>query len=224
MLQLALIVALQTHEPVVINVAGWKVKVNRSFSEEEATKKAILLLRSQLDQIVRVVPKGAVAKLKKVTLYFSPEYPNVRPTAEYHPGAKWLSDNGRNSSMAKGVEFTNIRIFESEVRRMPNFALHELAHAYHDQVLPDGFANSEVRAAYERAKSGGTYEKVERQDSEGKKRLDRAYALTNPQEYFAECTEAYFTRNDFFPFDRTQLKGHDPYMFDLLAKLWASQS
>ena len=27
------------------------------------------------------------------------------------------------------VLFTNVRIFEEETRRMPNFALHELAHA-----------------------------------------------------------------------------------------------
>lgn len=53
--------------------------------------------------------------------------------------------------MAKGVEFTAIRNFEREMNRMPNFALHELAHAYHDRVLPQGFANPEMLAD---AKSG----------------------------------------------------------------------
>ena len=61
---------------------------------------------------------------------------------------------------------------------------------------------------------------VERQDSEGRKRMDRAYALTNPQEYFAENTEAFFTHNDFYPYTRDQLKEHDPEMFALLEKLW----
>ena len=39
--------------------------------------------------------------------------------------------------------------------------------------------------------------------------LDRAYALVNPMEYFAETTEAFFSRNDFFPFirSRTQTAG-----------------
>ena len=68
---------------------------------------------------------------------------------------------------------------------MPNFALHELAHSYHDRVLAGGFGNEAIKAAYEKAKAGGRYDSVERQDSEGHKRMDRAYAMTNPQEYFA---------------------------------------
>ncbi len=39
-------------------------------------------------------------------------------------------------------------------------------------------------------------------------------------EYFAETTEAYFSRNDFFPFTRQELLRHDPEMHDLLEKLW----
>jgi dipeptidyl-peptidase-4 len=39
-------------------------------------------------------------------------------------------------------------------------------------------------------------------------------------EYFAETTEAYFTRNDFFPFTRAELERHDPEMFTLLGTLW----
>jgi Mlc titration factor MtfA (ptsG expression regulator) len=122
--------------------------------------------------------------------------------------------------MAKGIEFTNIRIFEAETRRMPNFALHELAHAYHDRYLPESHNNPEIKAAYEVAKASGKYDRVERQDSEGRKRLDRAYAITNPAEYFAETTEAYFSRNDFFPFTKEELKQHDPAMYELLGKLW----
>jgi dipeptidyl-peptidase-4 len=50
--------------------------------------------------------------------------------------------------------------------------------------------------------------------------MERAYAMTTPQEYFAETTEAYFSRNDFFPFTREELKLHDPEMLALLEKLW----
>jgi Mlc titration factor MtfA (ptsG expression regulator) len=44
--------------------------------------------------------------------------------------------------------------------------------------------------------------------------------MTNPQEYFAETTEAFFSRNDFFPFNRAELKQHDPDMEQLLTRLW----
>jgi Mlc titration factor MtfA (ptsG expression regulator) len=156
-----------------------------------------------------------------VPLWFNPEYPKVRPRAEYHPGADWLRENGRDPVMAKAVEFTNVRIFEAETRRMPNFALHELAHAFHHRTVRMSFGNLEIKNAYEKAKASGKYERVERKDSEGRSHMDRAYAMTNPQEYFAECSEAFFSRNDFYPFTREELQKHDPEMFALLEKLWA---
>ncbi|MCE9518846.1 MAG: hypothetical protein K8R87_04690 [Verrucomicrobia bacterium] len=206
------------------NIVGWTVHVSRELLTNEAkkTERALELLQAQLEEIIRVVPKPAVAELQKVPLYFSPEYPHTPPRAEYHPDAKWLTDNGRDPIMAKGVEFTNVRNFEAEMRRMPNFALHELAHSYHDRFLPKGFGNPDIKSAYENAKADGKYDRVERQDSEGRKRMDRAYALTNPQEYFAETTEAYFTRNDFYPFNRDELKQQDPAMEKLLKKLWGN--
>jgi hypothetical protein len=204
-------------------IEGWTVLVDPRLIDSElpATDKALGLLRVQLQEIVRKVPAEAVAELRKVTLWFSPEYSGVQPRAEYHPGAGWLRDNGRNPAMAKGVEFTDVRNFESESKRMPNFTLHELAHAYHDRVLPGGFDNAEITAAYEAAKAGKSYDRVERWFGNGRPNtFERAYAMTNPQEYFAESTEAFFSRNDFFPFTRAELKRHDPEMFALLAKLW----
>ena len=208
------------------SIEGWRVLVdNRLLSEEKvATAKALELLREQLKEVVRVVPAPAVAKLREVTLWFSPEYPGIKPSAEYHPGAAWLRDHGRDPAMVKGVEFTNVRVFESETKRMPNFALHELAHAFHDRVLAGGFGNAEVKGAYEKAKAGGTYDRVQRRDAKGNERPDRAYALVNPMEYFAETTEAFFSRNDFYPFTRAELEKHDPEMSKLLGRLWNSAS
>lgn len=207
-------------------IEGWRVLVDDRLlaTEKPATEKALGLLRKQLEEIARVVPAPAVAKLREVTLWISPEYPGVQPKAEYHPGAGWLRENGRDVAMVKSVEFTNVRIFEAETKRMPNFVLHELAHAYHDRFLERGFGNAEIKAAYERAKADGIYERVERWNGEGRsKSKERAYAMVNPMEYFAETTEAFFSRNDFFPFTREELKRHDPAMDQLLAKLWGAK-
>ena len=109
----------------------------------------------------------------------------------------------------------------AHAKRMPSFTLHELAHAYHHQVLADGFDNPEIKAAYDRTKTSASYEKVERWFGNGRPNTqERAYAMANPMEYFAEGTEAFFTRNDFFPFNRAELKQHDPPLARLLAKLW----
>ena len=205
------------------SIEGWTVLVDeRLLAEQNAdTKKALELLRTQLKEIVRMVPASAVAKLREVTLWFSPEYPGVKPKAEYHPDPGWLRANGRNPAMAKGVEFTDVRDFEREMNRMPNFTLHELAHAYHDRVLSNGFDNAEIKVAFERAKAGRAYDRVERWFGNGRTNaFERSYAMTSPMEYFAENTEAFFSRNDFFPFTRDELKRHDPGMEQLLARVW----
>jgi Mlc titration factor MtfA (ptsG expression regulator) len=206
----------------VREIAGWTVHVHPDLlkTNADATAKALELLQLQLEEIKRLVPEMALAEIKRVPLWISPEYPKTGPTAEYHPGSGWLIEHKRNPEMTKGVEFTNVRIFEAETRRMPNFVLHELAHAYHDRMLTGGFGNEKIKQVFNRAKADGRYENIERQDSEGKKTKTRAYAMTNPMEYFAESTEAFFGRNDFFPYDKTELKQHDPEMFALLTELW----
>lgn len=202
-------------------IEGWTVHVSRRLLEErkDDTAKTLDLLSEQLANIVKVVPAPAVEALRKVPLWISPEYPGVPPTAEYHPDAGWLRENGRNPAMAKGVEFTDVRTFDREVKRMPVVVLHELAHAYHDQVL--GFDQPDVIACYERAKASGSYDKVERFHGPGLPvTKERAYAMTNEREYFAESSEAYFGRNDFYPFTREELAKHDPEMCKLLERLW----
>jgi dipeptidyl-peptidase 4 len=208
------------------NIEGWTVLVNDLLLEQqkEATERALELLAIQLREITQVIPPPAVTDLKKVPLWFSPEYAGVQPRAEYHPGAGWLRDNKRNPAMEKAVEFTNIRDFERETKRMPNFALHELAHAYHDRFLDGGFGNPQIKEIYERVKTKGLYDQVEQRFGDGRSATVKAYAISNPMEYFAECTEAYFSINDFYPFSREQLSRHDPEICELLSKLWGVAS
>lgn len=205
------------------DISGWQVHISKKLlqTESEATAKALAGLKKMLDEIVRDLPAASVAEMKKVPLYFSPSYQKGRSGAEFHPDAGWLRDNKRDPVMAQGVEFSGVADFEAEMRRMPNFALHELAHAFHFHSLPDGFENAEIKAAYQRAKQNGIYDRVERSFGNGKPNtFERAYAMTTAMEYFAESTEAYFSRNDFFPFTRDELLRHDPEMHDLIKKLW----
>ena len=207
-------------------VEGWTVRIDAGLWRDQRpqTDRALELLALQLREIIREVPTTAVGHLRQVTLWFTKTYPGEGGRAEYHPGADWLREHGRDPAMVRGVEFTDIPDFESETRRMPNFTLHELAHAYHDRVLPGGFSNAEISAAYRAAKAGGRYERVQRKDAAGKVHWDRAYAMTNAMEYFAESTEAFFSRNDFFPFNRSELRQHDPAMDALLTRLWGLTS
>ena len=200
-------------------IEGWTVHVSPQLLKDDAaaTARALELMRNQLVSIREKLPAGAVARLQKVPLWLNPVRPGDTPRAEYHPDARWLRDHGRDPAMAQAIEFTNIPTFAEEEKRMPVFILHELAHAYHDLVL--GFDHPEIRAAFEAARKGGRYESVRRWTGERETR-DRAYALTNHKEYFAENTEAFFGRNDFEPFTREELHLFDPEMDRLLARLW----
>lgn len=93
--------------------------------------------------------------------------------------------------MAKGVEFSSIRIFEGESRRMPIFALHESARAGHDRVLPGRFRNLRIAEAVENVKAGESDNRVERGFGNGKPRsFEHTYGMNNPMAYFAETAEA----------------------------------
>ncbi len=209
------------HETRVVE--GWTVHISRKLIETQKpdVDRLMELLKGQLANIAAIVPERAVAELRKVPLWVSPEYPGVPPTAEYHPDAGWLRGHGRDPAMAKGVEFTDVRSFERETKRMPMVVLHELAHAYHDRVL--GFDQPDVVACYRRAKENKSYDAVRRFNGPGRpETVERAYAMTNAKEYFAECSEAFFGRNDFFPFTKDELERHDPEMFKLLRRLWGA--
>ena len=202
-------------------IRGWTVHVSQELFDRQKgqTDKMLEMLDAHLAGVVKAVPPAAVEELRKVPIWVSSPYRGVPPRAEYHPDARWLRANGRDPAMAKGVEITDVADFERETLRMPVFVLHELAHAYHDRVL--GFDQPDVIACYKRAKKSGTYESVDRFLGPGRPvKKVRAYAMTNEREYFAECSEAFFGRNDFYPFTRDELEKHDPEMFKVLERLW----
>lgn len=204
------------------DIAGWKVHIARDLlvNQREKTERALELLKQMLDEIKRVAPASAVTELQQVPLYFSTAY-GKRSRAEFHPDAQWLRNHGRDPVMAECIEFSGVEDFEAEVQRMPNFALHELAHAFHFHVIQDGFKNEEIIATFERARASGKYDRVERHHGLRKPATtERAYAMTSAMEYFAETSEAFFSRNDFYPFTREELKEQDPQMFELLTRLW----
>jgi hypothetical protein len=171
-------------------------------------------LERQLKHASEVMPEPALAALRKVRIWV--EW-NKRQNAasEFHPSAAWLEKNGYNPEKAGDVEIANSVNFVDWSRAgQPCIVLHELAHAYHFHVL--GIRHAGIAAAYRQALESRSYEAVE--FVHGGKR--RAYALVNEREYFAEISEAYFCRNDFYPFTREELQKHDPRGYLLLQELW----
>ena len=96
----------------------------------------------------------------------------------------------------------------------PAMVLHELAHAWHHQYLT--YEYGPILDAYDRAVETGLYDRVEYADGS----FREAYARVNHIEYFAELTEAWFWRNDFFPFVQLDVVMHDPLGARMVREAW----
>jgi len=198
------------------DVRGWTVYVNHRLLEDqkELGERTLELLGVKLYDVVRIVPGPAVEKLRRVPIWVEFAHPR-HPCMCYHPSRKWLSENAFNPEKAGSVEIANAAAFLKWTHEQPWMVLHELAHGYHHRFL-GGYDNPEIAVTYAKAIEHGAYESVLHWDG---KRV-RAYAANNPQEYFAELTEAWFGVNDFYPFVRAEVVKHDPEGAGLLERLW----
>lgn len=199
------------------SIHGFTVLLNpQVLAEARAAAEVRAELTRQFAEVTDVLPTAAVSALQKVRVWV--EW-SKRPDAgaEFHVSRRWLEQNGYNPAKAGGIEIANSLNFVSWSRaEQPCMVLHELAHAYHFLVL--GESQPEIAAAYRQAVERRLYESVEYVG--GGKR--RAYALVNEKEYFAELSEAYFGRNDYYPFTRADLQQHDPVGYALVQRLWGN--
>jgi hypothetical protein len=209
----------RTYDPQSVyqeqSIHGFTVLVSpQVLTQARAAADVRAELARQFGEVVEVVPLPAVSALRKVRIWV--EW-GKRPNggAEFHVSRGWLETHGYNPAKAGGIEISTSLNFLSWSRaEQPCMVLHELAHAYHFLVL--GENHPEIAAAYRQAVERRLYESVD-YFSGGTR---RAYALVNEKEYFAELSEAYFGRNDFYPFTRADLQRHDPVGYELVERLW----
>lgn len=205
------------YEPIEKQVEGWKVKVDPQLLTKENVEiatQAFTALANHLQRVKYIVPKDRCEQMQKLPIWI--ELSGTLKNMQYHPDRGWLTANKHDPRLAKHVHIPHAKeLYNPHTwAKHPYVVLHELAHAYHDQVLD--FDHAEIKAAYENAKEKKLYDEVLLYTGQ----KVRHYGLSNHKEYFAESTEAYFGVNDFYPFVRAELKEHDPQMFTLLEKIW----
>ena len=206
-------------------VMGWDLYIEKSISKDKALNAVILKeVREGIERFVKIVPPDAIKFLQTIPIWASnePTYPmrkNERGVIPFHRDKTWLRDHNLNPHMAPGVHIINPRaaLLDHKIFEWgPMTMLHELAHAYHNVKL--GLSNPDIRSAYGSAMARGLYLKVP--DRKFKNRKVKAYAASNKEEYFAEVTEAYFGKNDWFPHNRKELKEYDPKAYLMVEKVW----
>ncbi|MCX7432683.1 MAG: metallopeptidase [Planctomycetia bacterium] len=200
-------------------IEGFRVQIDERLlpggSDEEVGRVALEFLAAKLADIRIVVPADKLDQLRQVTIVLDASCGDLH-SMQYHPSGDWLESHGYPRDLEKCVHLP--RAVDVATRRnvneQPWVVLHELAHAYHDQVL--GFDEPRILAAWKAFKA----------DARGQSTLlfdgsrTKHYGLTDQKEFFAEMTEAYFGSNDFQPFNRAELKTDHPAIFTLLADIW----
>lgn len=199
-------------------VLDWRVKVNAEFqrSHPALVQRGMALLNQELTSITATLPPQRLAQLRRATFWLDERVPEgiAYGVPVFHPDGNWLLKHGLNPDMAGGIEIPNVQTFIDISSSQPWAIMHELAHFYHHTVL--GRQNGRILAAYRHALDARLYDKVARYDG----KMVPAYAAKNEREYFAELTEAYFGRNDFYPFTRDQLQSYDPIGFAMVQEAW----
>jgi hypothetical protein len=205
----------ETYTYIPHEIEGWDILLNEQLDTNHPylAKDTLRLLKADLYRIGRTLSVAALTKLQRVKIWVEYEDENYACMC-YHPDDEWLKKQGYNPDKLNSIEIAGAANFLKWTPDQPGMVLHELAHAYHHQVL--GYDNELIKAAFAAAKQGGTYKQVLHVSGETR----RHSALNSAQEYFAECTEAFFGTNDFYPFVRAELKLHDPGMYKLMDKLW----
>jgi hypothetical protein len=141
-------------EPIQRNIEGWTVHVDPTLLENgkhaDEGKKALKMLANHLQRITILLPAEPLGKMKKMEIWIEHQHPELS-AMQYHPGAAWLEGRGYDPRLAKKVHITRAADLSSrdQLLKHPAVILHELAHAYHDQIL--SFDDKKIIAAYDSA-------------------------------------------------------------------------
>lgn len=214
----------------------WPVQLEpNSLSDEQ-----LELLAQDIDAMASRLPPNAVAALRESTpiwinksLQYGPQTCPINGDGMcFHPGADWLKRNGMNPAKCECVEMYSTASYWASRRLWGagGLLLHEFSHAYHHKCCNKGYDNKEIRQCYQAAIDSGLYDCVQVKKIFGEAtqcETARAYACTDPMEYFAELSTAFLGQtttseeyNKWFPFNRQQIKDHDPRAYELLQKMW----
>lgn len=199
---------------------GWTVRVDDRLLQPpnaELGARALKFLEGRLFEIKAVMAAEPLARLQAVTIVLDLTHGRLR-SMQYHPSAAWLRANGYAPNLEKCVHIPVAADLPTarNIREQPWVVLHELAHAYHDQLL--GFDEPRILAAYEQYKKSGRGDAALLFNGQ----RVRHYGLTDHKEFFAEMSEAYFGVDDFFPFNRAELMTAEPEIYKLMESIWGA--
>jgi len=200
-----------TSSYVVQDIEGWQVYVHRDLlpggKHCEVGTPALRQLHGGLAKTRRMVADGPLEKLRAVTIWLEVDSTNGKHGRtsgyQYHPDLDWLEKMDFHPKKQKCVEFGHAAgLAKRSDFKTVQVTMHELAHAYHDQILT--FGDPDVLAAHKRAREEGKYP-------------PRDWVVrANHKEFFAGLTTRYFESEE----RRKEIVDRDPVFANKLEQYW----
>lgn len=210
-------------DPVIQELEGWTVHVDPQLlpggAHHELGERALSMLANHLERVAILIPERQLAELRTCEIWLEYQHPEFTSMG-YHPSETWLIEHGHDPRLTRKVHLpvAETLLSKAQLLKHPAVILHELAHAYHDIIL--GFDEPRILEGYQRIMDAGIYHKSLLYTGDYVKH----YGTTDHKEYFAESTEAYFYKNDFYPFVAAELNEHDPLTHALMKAIWEGES
>ena len=177
-------------------------------------------LEEDLGVIESLIPAKALDELRGTRVIVNQRVETSRGGVAtgryYHVDPAWFEQHGLDAGRVGSVEIYDARAWLAERSDHPMGLLHELAHKRVAQASPA--VRAQLAEAYAAAEASGRYESVAYALADHEA---RAYALTSEGEYAAELSEAWFGRNEYYPFTREELLRFDPLGAELVRALWS---
>ena len=143
---------------IEVIIQGFTLQIHPDIAQHPPEAQQLYIeLEKQLKAVTEIVPANSLYLLQQVIIWV--EWDNkCKEAARYHPSRSWLEENGVNPDKAQCVEINTALKFIQWSDTQPWMVLHELAHAYHFQVL--GENNKNIQRAFQQAKEKKRYESI----------------------------------------------------------------
>ena len=206
-----------------VRMDDMRVSVEKQLQDEapQVGKKALERLKALRTQVLASLPLKASKQLRRLSFFlmYGPKAKGggrsngldyiQKDAPRFHPEL----DSRWGDAIVVYCAQNYIDISDLWARKA---LVHEFAHAYQLEHWPEH--QPDIQSAWEHARDSGLYLNVH--DIETGKTLERAYALVNQLEYFAELSVMYFARCNYQPSNRDRLRSYDPLGYAMIRKLW----
>jgi hypothetical protein len=204
------------------NLQEWSVWMEKELVVDHPllASNALARLEGKLQEVERVLPKHSHPLLQERKIFLllgqASRLGGKNSGADYfqrHAPAHFSNLDPRMASSIVIYSATNF-VWLNELWAL-KVLIHEMAHAWQLEQWPE--SQPDILAAYQHALRNGLYYNVL---GEQNRTLEKAYAITNQLEYFAELSCMYFAECNYFPRHRQELQAYDPVGCAMIRKMW----